>query len=127
MRKFAIIVFALSLSLFAGFFHGLAVAQIPTAGNVYFGYTYYNTNLSNTNLSLNRRSLNGFEGTLEGKLAPLLGIVADITGHYGSLDFPVALPLGTCAIGVTCPAFASANAHIYEAMFGPRISALRRI
>jgi hypothetical protein len=93
---------------------GLAAAQIPTGGNVYLGYTYYNTKLS-----VSSGSLNGWEGTLEGKVFPLLGIVADITGHYGSEQFPN--PGATCIIGGTCPP-RSANAHIYEALFGPRLS-----
>jgi len=104
------------LVLFAwtAFFAGAASAQIPTAGNLYFGYTYYNTNLS-----LNRGNLNGWQGTLEGKLFPFLGIVADLTGHYGSLSFPNGA--GTCAIGATCGP-TSVSTHVYEAMFGPRIS-----
>ncbi len=95
---------------------GLAAAQIPTGGNVYFGYTYYNTKLS-----VSSGSLNGWEGTLEGKLFPLLGIVADITGHYGSQQFPVVVE---CPVGVgPCnPGSTSASAHIYQAMFGPRLS-----
>jgi opacity protein-like surface antigen len=89
---------------------GAAAAQVPN-GNVYFGYTYYNTDLS-----LNRGDLNGFQATLEGKLVPFLGFVADFTGHYGSLDFPV-----SCSL-CSSPTTASANAHQYEAMFGPRVS-----
>jgi Outer membrane protein beta-barrel domain len=110
MRKAVIISAAFFL------FAGLAAAQIPTGGNVYFGYTYYNTNLS-----VSRGSLNGWEGTLEGKLFPLLGIVADVTGHYGSQQFPEAV---TCPVGVTpCgPVSVTANAHVYEALFGPRLS-----
>ncbi len=97
---------AIMLTLFAG----VTAAQAPN-GNIYFGYTYYNTDLS-----LNRGDLNGFQATLEGKVAPVLGIVADFTGHYGSLNFPVLCTF--CAPSTT----ASANAHQYEVMFGPRIS-----
>jgi len=89
---------------------GVTAAQVPN-GNIYFGYTYYNTDLS-----LNRGDLNGFQATLEGKLVPMLGFVADFTGHYGSLNFPV-----FCSL-CTGPTTASANAHQYEAMFGPRVS-----
>jgi opacity protein-like surface antigen len=89
---------------------GAAAAQVPK-GNIYFGYTYYSTDLS-----LNRGGLNGFQATLEGKLVPMLGIVADFTGHYGSLNFPV-----FCSL-CTSPTTASANAHQYEVMFGPRVS-----
>ena len=111
MRCKAVIIVGIFL-LFAG----LAAAQIPTGGNVFFGYTYYNTKLSVSN-----GSLNGWEASLEGKLFPLLGIVADITGHYGSQHFPVVVecPAGVIPCG---PGSASANAHIYEAMFGPRLS-----
>ena len=63
---------------------GMAAAQIPTSGNVFFGYSYYNTNLTGS-----RGSLNGWEGSLEGKIFPFIGIVADFIGEYGSLDFPV--------------------------------------
>lgn len=104
----------LALFAFSGLFAGLASAQVPAAGNVYFGYTYYNTSLS-----LTRGSLNGWEGSLEGKLAPFLGIVADLTGHYGSLSFPNGA--GTCEIGVNCGS-SNVSTHVYEAMFGPRIS-----
>jgi opacity protein-like surface antigen len=108
MRKSVV---AASAFLFIiGFFPRLAAAQIPTSGNVFFGYTYYNTDLS-----LNRGSLNGWQGTLEGKVFPYVGIVADLTGHYGSLNFPT-----FCSL-CTGPTAASASAHVYEALFGPRL------
>ena len=97
------------LLLFAS---SLAAAQVPSSGNVYFGYTYYNTDLS-----LNRGNLNGWQGTLEGKVFPMLGIVADLTGHYGSLNFNLLCPPGPGSCGPL-----SESAHVYEAMFGPRVS-----
>jgi opacity protein-like surface antigen len=103
----------LTFFLFTGFFTGLAAAQVPTSGNVYFGYTYYNTDLS-----LDRGSLNGWQGTLEGKIFPYVGIVADITGHYGTLNFPTA---GSCPGVGACTLNVNASAHVYEAMFGPRL------
>ncbi len=93
---------------------GMAAAQIPTSGNVFFGYSYYNTNLTGS-----RGSLNGWEGSLEGKIFPFIGIVADFSGDYGSLDFPS--PVGTCVIGVVCSPV-SASAHIENVLFGPRFS-----
>jgi opacity protein-like surface antigen len=101
---------ALFVAFVLAVFGGVTAAQVPN-GNVYFGYTYYNTDLS-----LNRGNLNGFQATLEGKVVPMLGFVADFTGHYGSLNFPV-----FCSL-CTGPTTASANAHQYEAMFGPRVS-----
>jgi hypothetical protein len=32
----------------------IATAQVPTSGNIFFGYSYYDTNLNG-----NRKSLNG--------------------------------------------------------------------
>jgi opacity protein-like surface antigen len=104
MRKALVLLFSVL------WMSGFSLAQVPK-GNAYLGYTYYNTDLS-----LNRGNLNGFEATLEGKLVPVLGIVADITGHYGSLDFPT-----FCSL-CTTPTSVSASAHQYEAMFGPRVS-----
>jgi len=96
-------------------FATLASAQTPTAGNVFFGYSYDNTNFS----SIGRANLNGWEGSLEGKIFPAVGIVADFTGHYGSQNF--VNPSNTCAIGVVCPPL-SLSSHLYEALFGPRFS-----
>ena len=97
MRKPVII--ALSLLLLVG----LAAAQIPTSGNIFVGYSYYNTDLSN----ISRANANGWEGTLEGKVLPWVGIIADFSGEYGSEDFP------TVSVNV--------NEHIV--LFGPRLSA----
>jgi hypothetical protein len=109
MRNTHVIIFLLFL------FTGLAAAQIPTAGNVFFGYSYYNTNLS----SINRGNLNGWEGSLEGKVFPFLGIVADLSGSYGSLNFPYAC--GTPAPPVCLPPPA-ANVSVHNVVFGPRMS-----
>jgi len=73
---------------------GGAAAQIPTKGNVFFGYSYNHADF-NSGGSLN---LNGWDGSLEGKVAPWVGIVADISGQYGS---------GT---------------SLHNAIFGPRVS-----
>lgn len=94
-----------------------ANAQIPTSGNVFFGYSYYNTN-SLTD-STQRSSLNGWEASLEGKVVPFVGIVADFSRHYGSEN--VGNPSGTCVIGGTCGSLnVSTNVQTY--LFGPRVS-----
>jgi hypothetical protein len=97
-------------------FASFAAAQVPTSGNVFFGYSYYNTNLSN----LGRSGLNGWEGSLEGRVFPGVGIVADLSGHYGSIKF--VNPASTCAVGVVCPPL-DGSTHVYDALFGPRFSA----
>ena len=62
---------------FAFFLFGsLLDAQVPTAGNVFFGYSYYHRSASS---NLNSESFNGWEGSLEGKVFPYVGIVADLT------------------------------------------------
>jgi hypothetical protein len=104
MRKIGFIFFGLLLCT------GLASAQIPTSGNVFFGYSYYNADLS----SLGRSNLNGWTGSLEGKIFPFVGLVADISGAYGSAD-----------VARLCPELCSnlnVNAHEQNFLFGPRVS-----
>ena len=117
-RKFVLI--AVSLLAFAT----LAVAQVPHA-NVFFGYSYYNTDLS----SIDRANTNGWEGSVEGKVIPFLGFVADIDTHYGSQNFlctqfsPPACPLSS---GVPVPgggiAMPNASFTEHNFLFGPRLS-----
>jgi opacity protein-like surface antigen len=99
----------LALILFAS----LANAQVP-AGNVFFGYSYYNTDVS----PINRANTNGFEASLEGRIVPFLGFVADFDGHYGSQNFPT-YPL--CPVGAS-PCFLTANVTEHNYLFGPRVS-----
>jgi hypothetical protein len=90
----------------------LAAAQVPTSGNIFFGYSYYNTDLS----TIDRANTNGWEGSLEGRVFPFLGIVADFNGNYGSqnFSFPCAGPSGGCP--------GNANVTEYNVLFGPRVS-----
>jgi hypothetical protein len=107
MRKVVMIVAGLLLSA------GLAGAQVPTSGNVFFGYSYYNTDLS----SIDRANTNGWEASFEGKVFPFIGLVADFDSHYGSQNFE-----GPCADGFACGEVnASVTEHNY--LFGPRVSA----
>ena len=106
MRKIGLIIFGMLLLA------GLASAQIPTSGNVFFGYSYLNTDVS----SINRASTNGWEASVEGKIIPFLGIVADFDSHYGSANFSSACPLG----GTGCTFNADVTEHNY--LFGPRVS-----
>jgi len=48
---------------------GAARAQIPTKGNVFFGYSYDRTPIVSNDTS----NLNGWDATLEGKFAPWIG------------------------------------------------------
>ena len=104
MRKLA----AVALILFLA---DLASAQIPTSGNLFFGYSYYNTNLTSS-----RSSLNGWEGSVEGKVLPFIGIVGDFSGHYGSENLTV------CTVPILdCERF-NTDVSQHNFLFGPRVS-----
>ncbi len=96
------VLFLSTLTLLLVFPAKRAAAQIPTKGNVFFGYSYDNTAISQGD----RGSLNGWDASLEGKFAPWIGLVTDIDGHYGSRSYP---------------GF-SANATEHNFLFGPRVS-----
>src|SRR5260221_4216579 len=61
-----------------------AMAQIPTRGNVFVGYSYGSADFS----SNGRTNLNGWNGSLEGKVLPWAAFVADFSGLYGSQNIP---------------------------------------
>jgi hypothetical protein len=98
--------------LFSTVFITAATAQIPTSGNVFVGYSYLSSDLN----SGSRASLNGWHGSLEGKVLAFVGIVADLSGHYASEDFPV-----SCG-GIGSGCIVNAKAKMYSAIFGPRVS-----
>jgi len=88
---------------------GVASAQIPTKGNVFFGYSYDNTAISTGDGG----SLNGWDASLEGKFLPWVGLVVDIDGHYGSRSY---------CNDPTCAGPFSANIAEHNFLFGPRVS-----
>jgi hypothetical protein len=102
----------------------LAVAQVPTSGNVFVGYSYLNTSVPGAN----RISTNGWGASFEGKIVPFLGMVADFDGHYKSQSVPVPVPVcpevclplpGLCPPS-GCPF--SGDFTQYNFLFGPRVS-----
>jgi opacity protein-like surface antigen len=100
-------------------FAGLASAQLPS-GNIFFGFSYERTNstaFSGSNLvtnTLTHPNLHGWEASFEGKILPLVGIVGDVSGHYGSQSFVEVTPNGPQNINVT--------GHEQEYLVGPRLS-----
>lgn len=112
MRKCFILVFMLLCIASLGW------AQLP-GGNIYAGYSYFNTNLGGAN----RQGLSGWEGSIEGKFLPFIGLVADFSANYGDVKFPVAIPVAPpCSVLTPCPTSAAANSHIDNFLFGPRVS-----
>lgn len=97
----------MAIVLFVCGFAAISAAQAPS-GNIYFGYQYYHTPLS----SIDTANLNGWNGSLEGKVFPFLGIVADLSGAYGSQNFPTGCAAPPC----------NAKVNEYNFLFGPRAS-----
>jgi hypothetical protein len=104
----------------AGIFLGIlltavmAQAQIPTSGNIFVGYSYSQTNSFGSTVSLN-----GWEGSLEGKFLPWIGIVADFGAGYGTDNVfpPIACSGFSCTGG-----FTSTSVRRNTYLFGPRVS-----
>jgi hypothetical protein len=108
----------LAIVLVAGI---VAQAQVPTSGNIFFGYSYSGGNVflssaPERQAASHSAGLNGWEGSLEGKFLPWIGIVADLSGHYGSHDLPV------CGFILPPCSISSFNAKRYTVLFGPRLS-----
>lgn len=100
-----------------------ASAQLVPKGNVFVGYSYSRANVfPGSTLPFNSGSqtgnMNGWEASLEGKVFPFIGIVADLSGHYGSQNFSRG-----CEAVIGCvPGSGSAHANMHSYLFGPRAS-----
>lgn len=99
MSKFIPVVFILILLSAA------AAAQVP-GGNVYVGYSYLRASLPTGDTNLN-----GWNGSVEVKVLPFIGLVGDFSGNYGSQTV-----LGAFFL----PVNASISQHNF--LFGPRAS-----
>lgn len=101
-----------------------AFAQAPSA-NVFLGYSYAHFTIpASPTLAMaaiavpdKTTGLNGWNASVEAKLLPLLGIVADFSGHYGSQT-------GTalCGLAPPCTLPESINATAYHFLVGPQVS-----
>ena len=106
MRKNIAIVFALLLISAAGF------AQVPTSGNIYVGYALDH---GNTGLTDNG-TLNGWEASAEGKIAPFAGVIADVGTRYGTLQLPNERLFGVPGLPV------NSGERVASYLFGVRLS-----
>jgi len=91
-------------------------AQLP-GGNVFVGYSYSQTNL----IPGSSTGLNGWNASVEGKVLPFIGLVADFSGNYGSESSSIAI---LCPVGLApCPGVGTnIDIHEYNYLFGPRVS-----
>ena len=108
MYRITAIVFTLLVLVTVGY------AQIPS-GNAYIGYSYMSADLLS-----NRTNLNGWNGSLEGKVLPFIGFVADFSGNYGTAGV-ASNPSCTGLVSGSCSGL-SASTDIYSYLFGPRVS-----
>lgn len=94
-----------------------AIAQIPTKGDAFFGYSYANVDTLSF-VNGNRMGTNGWEASLEGKFLPWVGIVADFDGHYGSQSLSLVCPGDPL---IPCGS-TNVSVHQEDVLFGPRVS-----
>ena len=112
MRKTCAIAFTLL------FLRAMACGQaIPKSGNAFFGYSYSGGQVFNG--AAIHVPMNGWEGTLEGKFFPWLGVVADFDWHYGGHQ------IICTSVGPNCPSSplrSQLNGSRHNILFGPRAS-----
>jgi opacity protein-like surface antigen len=102
-----------------------AYGQIVPKANIFVGYSYLRSEVFPGSgpvafTSNDTGSLNGWEASLEGKVFPFIGIVADFSGHYGSHESTItceAIPTPPCT-----PLVVNVHANLHAYMFGPRAS-----
>jgi opacity protein-like surface antigen len=93
----------------------VATGQIPKTGNAFFGYSYSQGQVLSDGAS-GSINTNGWEGSVEGKLLPWLGVVADLDWHYGDRTLSCTKS-PTCTSGV---ALVTGSRHNF--LIGPRAS-----
>jgi hypothetical protein len=115
VRKIAGILFGIFLAA------GMAQAQIPTSGNIFFGYSYSGGNVflhdgMEVQSTSHTASLNGWQASLEGKFLPWIGIVLDGAVDYGSHS------LAACGFVLPPCHFVNIDGKRYTLMLGPQVS-----
>jgi len=115
MQKSSVMASVMVQLLFAAF-ATLANAQDLPKGNVYGGYSFLSAPGSPP-LS-GRNTFNGWDGSVELKLVPGIGAVADFGGSYGTVQIETACPGNGNGCGPV-----GLNTRLYTYVFGPRFSA----
>jgi len=109
-------VFAVILTFFC--FVAVGSAQLLPKGNVFIGYSYARADVGGGN----NVNLNGWNGSLEGRIFPHIGIVADLSGVYGGNDSPSICPLLVPVGGGGGCINVHTSIHQTNVLFGPRVS-----
>lgn len=69
----------------------------------------------------NIERMNGWNGSFEARVFRFIGVVADVSGHYGSYGASA----GCEAILICVPVNGTVNSSLYSVMFGPQASVWR--
>jgi opacity protein-like surface antigen len=113
-RRIALLVQVFAFAAASFIFSAAAEAQVPTSGNVFFGYSYENAGASSFDLfDLGRSNLNGWDASLEGRVFPWVGLVADFSRHYASQNYQFTQN------GITTTV---SGGEEFTVLFGPRVS-----
>jgi hypothetical protein len=120
MRRISL--FGCSLALLCLAFASSAAAQAPKRFAGFFGYSSeaditFAPAIS-IPISVPTVSLNGWDGSFEARMLPFLGVVGDVSGHYGSFGATVG-----CKVIVVCaPVAGNVDSSLYTYMIGPQVS-----
>lgn len=102
-----------------------AMAQLP-GGNIFFGYSYDHASVATPAplrdvggvVASGSTGLNGWNGSVEMKFLPLIGIVGDFSGHYGSQTVT-----DVCGfIGGCVNVRENMDSTVYHFLVGPQLS-----
>ncbi len=119
MRQIAATVFMVSALAAA------ACAQLPS-GNLFFGYSYEHATVPAPAILPDQGGVatsgsfgsNGWNASAEIKFLPLIGLVGDFSGHYGSQTATT-----VCGFVAPCVSFQEPmDSTVYHFLFGPQIS-----
>jgi hypothetical protein len=99
-----------------------AAGQIPKRFALFAGYSTEGditfAPASVLPISLPSVSLDGWNASFEAKVLPFLGVVADVSAHYGTYGATV----GCEAIIVCVPLGVSVDSSLYSVLVGPQVS-----
>lgn len=109
MNRFLKVAGTLSLLFFASAADGQSLSGISIFG----GYSYLSSDLNPNG----RSNLNGWNASIEGRVLPFIGIVADFSGQYGGLNGVSCSPVAGVSIA-TC----GGNVDQHNYLVGPRVS-----